>query len=303
MTYPTTYPGARQRLIPINHSDGGMTVPTRGLIPHVQMGTAPLFGWFSNPAAGVSSHLWLSTAGDFDQYVEFDNKAWAQAAGNSQWISVECAGTDADNYTAIQVQRLGELFAWGMRVFGWRAQITDRTDGYGLGTHRMGGAAWGGHSCPGDIRANRRGDILAAALGRPATPSPPEDDVPLTDAEINTIADRAAAKMLAALWAQMGDVKPAVRQGDVGDVLAQTYNKAGDLQSTIARIEAYLSGPFSAWTASQETALREIRTLFAGGAVADPAAAVALLERLDSVLAAFAAPRTYTVIPTGDPHA
>ncbi|WP_241831042.1 N-acetylmuramoyl-L-alanine amidase [Parafrankia soli] len=298
MTYPTTYPGARQRLVPINHSEGGMVVPTRGLIPHVQMGTAPLFGWFSNPTAGVSSHLWLSKAGEFEQYVEFGDKAWAQGAGNSQWISCECAGTDADDYTPIQIQRLGELFAWGMRAFGWRPEITDSPSGYGLGAHRMGGAAWGGHSCPGNIRANRRGDILAAALDRPATPPPPEDDMPLTEVEIDRIADRAATKMLAALWGQMDDVGPKIRQGDVGDVIGQTYNKAGDLQSTIARIEAYLSGPFSAWTASQETALREIRTLFAGGAVADPAVAGALLERLDQAIAAFAAPRSYTVTPT-----
>ncbi|WP_084647187.1 peptidoglycan recognition protein family protein [Parafrankia discariae] len=274
-----------------------MVQPTRGLIPHVQMGTSPPFGWFSNPDAEVSSHLWLSVDGIFEQYVVFGDKAWAQGAGNASWISCECAGRDTDDYTPIQVQRLGEFFAWGMREFGWRAEVTDSPSGYGIGTHRMGGAAWGGHSCPGTIRANRRGDILAAALGRPTTPTP-EEDVPLTEAEINTIADRSAAKTLAALWAQMGDVKPTVRQGDVGDVLAQTYNKAGDLQATIARIENFLGGPFSAWTATQETALREIRTLLAGGTGADPAVAGALLERLDSVLAAFAAPRTYTVTPT-----
>ncbi|EFC78717.1 N-acetylmuramoyl-L-alanine amidase, partial [Parafrankia sp. EUN1f] len=142
MTYPTTYPGAKQRIIPINHSDGGMVQPTRGLIPHVQMGRSSLFGWFSNPASGVSSHLWLSKAGGFEQYVEFGDKAWAEGAGNPYWISCECEGSDTEDYTPIQIARLGELFAWGIRAFGWRPQITDSPSGYGLGTHRMGGAAW-----------------------------------------------------------------------------------------------------------------------------------------------------------------
>lgn len=163
MTYPTRYPAARWRPIPINHSEGGMVHPTRGLIPHVQMGTSPLFGWFSSASAGVSSHLWLGRDGEMDQYVDFGDKAWTQGAGNPFWISVECAGRDTDDYTDIQVQRLGELFAWGMRELGWRAQVTDSPAGYGLGTHRMGGTAWGGHSCPGDIRARRRGDILDVA--------------------------------------------------------------------------------------------------------------------------------------------
>lgn len=159
----THYPTASFR--PVRNTSGTMTQPTRGLIPHVQVGTGSLFGWFDNPASEVSSHLWLSLDGAFEQYVPFDRRAWAQAAGNSSWISVECEGYDTEDYSPIQIQRLGELFAWGMREFGWRAEITDSPNGYGLGTHRMGGAAWGGHSCPGDIRAKRRGDILAVALG------------------------------------------------------------------------------------------------------------------------------------------
>lgn len=96
----------------------------------------------------MNSHLWLSRTGEFDQYVSFADKAWAQAASNPYWISVECAGKDTDDYTPIQIQRLGEFFAWGMRAFGWPPEITDSPAGHGIGTHRMGGAAWGGHSCP-----------------------------------------------------------------------------------------------------------------------------------------------------------
>ncbi|MEX5712263.1 GH25 family lysozyme [Parafrankia sp. FMc6] len=38
------------------------------------------------------------------------------------------------------------------------------------------------------------------------------------------------------LWAQMGDVGPTIKQGDVGDVVGQTYNKAGDLQSKVGAL-------------------------------------------------------------------
>jgi hypothetical protein len=160
---PTRYPPARLR--PVQNTSGTMIQPTRGLIAHVQVGTGSLFGWFDNAASQVSSHLWLSRDGDFEQYVPFDQRAWAQAAGNPYWISCECEGYDTEDYTPVQITRLAELFGWGMREFGWKGEIADSPNGYGLGTHRMGGQAWGGHTCPGDLRAARRGDILALALG------------------------------------------------------------------------------------------------------------------------------------------
>ena len=158
----TRYPPAIWR--PVANTSGAMVLPTRGLIAHVQQGNGSLYTLFDTPSSEVSSHLWLSKGGAFEQYVDLDDKAWAEAAGNPYWISVECEGFDTEDYTALQLQRLGELYAWGMAQFGWPAEITDSVNGYGLGTHRMGGAAWGGHSCPGDIRANRRGAILAAAV-------------------------------------------------------------------------------------------------------------------------------------------
>ncbi|MBL7497528.1 N-acetylmuramoyl-L-alanine amidase [Frankia sp. CNm7] len=158
----TRYPPAAWR--PVRNTSGTMVLPTRGLIPHVQQGNGSLFGWFNNPASEVSSHLWVSKGGTVEQYVELDRKAWAQADGNPYWISVECEGYDTEDYTPIQVQRLAELYAWGIAEFGWKAEITDSVNGYGIGTHRMGGAAWGAHSCPGSIRADRRSGILQAAL-------------------------------------------------------------------------------------------------------------------------------------------
>ena len=147
--------------------------PTRGFIPHVQQGSGSLFGMFDNPASEVSAHLWLSKGGAWEQYVDLDRRAWAQASGNPYWISVECEGFDTEDYTPIQIQRLAEFYAWGIASFGWRPQVTDDPAGYGIGAHRMGGTAWGGHTCPGDIRANRRPDILRGASGGDVT----QDDI------------------------------------------------------------------------------------------------------------------------------
>lgn len=161
------YPPASFR--PVRNTSGMMAQPIRGLIPHVQVGTGSLFTLFDSAATKVSAHLWLSRTGQFEQYVGLERRAWAQAAGNPYWISCECEGFPNEDYTLIQVLRLAELYRWGMRMFGWRAQITDSPEGFGLGTHRMGGLDWGGHSCPGEIRANRRAGILALAVGHPAS--------------------------------------------------------------------------------------------------------------------------------------
>lgn len=167
------YPLAHYR--PVRNTSGSITQPTRGLIAHVQVGTGSLFSWFDNSASQASSHLWLSKSGDFEQYVRFHQRAWAQAAGNRNWISCECEGLPTEDYTVIQVARLAEFYRWGMQQFGWPARVADSPDGFGLGTHRMGGSAWGGHDCPGDIRAKRRAEIILLAAGRPSTATDPRE--------------------------------------------------------------------------------------------------------------------------------
>lgn len=170
----TTYPDAEYR--PVANQSTGIIQPTRGLIPHAQAGTGSLYGHFNDPASETSAHLWLSKDGRFEQYVPFDRRAWAQGTGDEDWISCVCEGCETEDYTDIQIQRLGEFYLWGMKVFGWPAEVTDSTEGHGIGTHRMGGAEWGGQSCPGTIRADRRHDILAAAELIPELPADPGPD-------------------------------------------------------------------------------------------------------------------------------
>jgi hypothetical protein len=167
------YNGAAWR--PVQNYSGGMMMPSRGFIPHVQVGNGSLFGLFNTPSFQASSHLWLSKTGILEQYVSFDMKAWAEMAGNPYWISCECEGYPGESYTDVQIRRLGEIYAWGHEHFGWPYVITDDPDGRGLGTHRMGGASFGGHSCPGNIRANQRAAILdvTKSITPPPTATPP----------------------------------------------------------------------------------------------------------------------------------
>ncbi|EFC80880.1 peptidoglycan recognition family protein [Parafrankia sp. EUN1f] len=308
MSYPTRYPGAVWRPVR-NYTAGGIVVPTRGLIVHVQQGNGSLFGWFDNAASQVSAHLWVSKTGAVEEYVLLTDRAWAQAAGNRFWISVECEGFTTEDYTPQQLGRLAEIYRWGMAEFGWPAQITDDPNGYGLGTHRMGGASWGGHACPGDLRAGRRTDILAAARGYPTSPPPSEeDDMQLSDEDVARISARLRADLFAEVLTAAGEKTP-IRQGSAGMTLGSVYLKAGDLQSRVyaletevARVGSYLStdGALVAWTRAIGTDLAAVRADVARLTAGDGGAVdlTAVLARLDALSARLSS-LTLTVAPGG----
>jgi len=68
-----------------------------------------------------------------------------------------------------------------MRTYGVPAQITDDPNGYGLGWHGMGGAAWGNHpDCPGEPIKAQRQQILDRAIAINAgAPSGDDEDMML----------------------------------------------------------------------------------------------------------------------------
>jgi hypothetical protein len=114
--------------------------------------------------------------GELKQYVPLNRVAWAEVNGNGEWHSVETEGYPAELLTAAQFETFARLLAWGHTNCGWPLQVTDSPSGYGVGTHQMGGAAWGGHACPGSLRASQRPALIARAnqlLGGSApTPAP-----------------------------------------------------------------------------------------------------------------------------------
>jgi hypothetical protein len=149
-----------------------------GLVLHVQVGDGSCYGEFAVPANQASSTWWISKSGVIEQYVDSDDAAWTEAAGNFTWDSVETEGVPEESLTDAQVLSLARIFVWGVQTYGWPLQLTDDVNGRGLGWHGMGGLPWGGHfGCPGDLRkAQRAGALFIASLvlNPPAPPAPQE---------------------------------------------------------------------------------------------------------------------------------
>jgi hypothetical protein len=147
-----------------NKTTGGM-VEVRGLVLHIQQGTEQgSEAWFKNPAAQASSHFLNPKSGGLRQMVDTADRAWAEAAGNAHWVSVENEGYAGDKLTASQLDNAAHLLVWLHHEYGVPLVRTDDPNGRGLGWHGMGGASWGGHTgCPGDpIKAQRTAIIEAA---------------------------------------------------------------------------------------------------------------------------------------------
>src|SRR5581483_8255936 len=152
-----------------NH--GGPLVRALGVILHVEQGTEPgTCQVFSEASYKASAHFGVAKSGTVDQFVDTSLQAWAQAAGNSSYFSIETEGYATEPLTAAQVASCARLYGWLQQqpnaTFGFR--VTDIVGQTGLGWHGMGGAAWGGHlGCPGDLRKAQRQQIVD--LARPTT--------------------------------------------------------------------------------------------------------------------------------------
>ena len=152
----------------------------RGMVLHVMQGSlAGSVAWGKNPASQVSFHFGTSKAGVCQQLVDTDVTAWTQGDGNGSWVSVENEDFSGNPLNAIKVENCAQLYARGVREYGWPYQLANSPSGRGLGYHAMGGVAWGNHpQCPGQPIIDQRGLILARAqqINNPAAPQPPMED-------------------------------------------------------------------------------------------------------------------------------
>ncbi len=169
-------PGVSWRPVP---SRSGPMQAHYGLVLHVQVGDNSCYGEFDNPNNQASSTWWIAKDGTIEQYVDSDDAAWTEAAGNFTWDSVETEGFPTESLTDAQVVSLARIYVWGVQTYGWPLQLTDDPNGRGLGWHGMGGWPWGGHfGCPGDLRkAQRAGALyLAYLVLNPPSPPPPTQE-------------------------------------------------------------------------------------------------------------------------------
>ena len=162
-----------------NRTIAGRAHPCRGLVLHVEVGTETgTDGWFHNPQAQASADFGIAKDGTIHQWVDTDDKAWAEATGNPYWYSVETEGVPGEPLTSAQVTATARLLVWLSQLDHFPLQVTDDPHaGQGLITHGDGGAAWGGHyDCPGPQRAAQRVEIVRQAI---AAAQPPPGVTPM----------------------------------------------------------------------------------------------------------------------------
>ena len=141
----------------------------QGVIMHTMVGNLPgTIALFNDPAAQVSSHFGIGQDGSIHQFGPIGKGwvAWAEMAGNFAWYSIEHAdnGNTENPLTGAQIIASAQLVEVLSRFAGFPLQVTDSVSGRGYGTHVMGGAAWGGHTCPGPgPRAGQRTSIITLA--------------------------------------------------------------------------------------------------------------------------------------------
>lgn len=146
-----------------------------GVVIHIMDGSFDgTKSWFNDTAAQASSHFGTARSGYAEQWVDTKDKAWAEMAGNGNYISIENEGTPPDALTDGQITRCSEILRWAHETYGVPYQLANAPGERGLGWHGMGGAAWGGHyDCPGDPIRAQFNEIIARASGNSQpVPSP-----------------------------------------------------------------------------------------------------------------------------------
>lgn len=142
-----------------------------GWIPHVMVSNGNLDMWFrANPPTNpdqVCPNFAVYKDGATHQHLPSNYQPQAQMAGNATYAAVECEGYPNEPYTSAQLASLARLHSHYRDVQGVPDAIANAPGERGIGTHRMGGMSFGGHTCPGDIRAAQRNAIIT--LSQPVT--------------------------------------------------------------------------------------------------------------------------------------
>jgi hypothetical protein len=158
---------------------GGMD----GVLMHTMVCNLPqCITTFNNAARQASAHFGIAQDGSIHQFGPLGAgwEAWHAKAGNLRYYGIEHAD-DFDQHhplTPAQIHASAQLVELLSRFAGFPLVITDTPGGRGFGTHVMGGAAYGGHTCPGPgPRAGQRHAIieLAKLIREGKTPAGPHE--------------------------------------------------------------------------------------------------------------------------------
>ena len=171
------WPVATHRPIPYWQDAPPFTAPPEGWMLHVSGMNGSLYGLFAGLTAPNRrfSHLWVARAGGAEQYGPFSRVAWAAEAANPRFVMVETEGQPSEPLTDAQMDTLAALHVW----LGAPDHIATAASEGGISCHYLGGAAWGGHTCPDPSpgagpRSHQRAEILRRATGA-NVPLDPQD--------------------------------------------------------------------------------------------------------------------------------
>lgn len=137
-----------------------------GWILHVTEGNGSPFGMFNenNPGSRKFSTMWVAKSGIIRMFGSLFKESWAQVGGNPEYWSIETEGFHTEPLTESQLNSLARIHR-ALEIASGRnySHVVDHPGDVGIGTHSMGGAAWGGHACPGTVRASQRNEIIRRA--------------------------------------------------------------------------------------------------------------------------------------------
>jgi hypothetical protein len=175
-----------------NGQDGGMSVPQgiMGVVMHTMVGNlAGTIASFNDPSFQASAHFGIDQDGNIHQFGPVSGwMAWAEANGNTSWYSIEHAdGGDPDvALTDAQLTASAQVVEALAVTGNFPLHVSDSPGQEGFGVHSMGGADWGGHTCPDlpprHVRSSQRPEILRrAAAIRAGQPLPGAGRTAVTD--------------------------------------------------------------------------------------------------------------------------
>lgn len=152
-----------------------------GVVMHTMVGNLPgTIAVFNQAGFNASAHFGIAQDGQIHQFGPIGKGwiAWHAMAANQAWYGIEHAdnGNPDTPLTAEQITASAQVVECLSNFAGFPLQEANTPAERGYGVHYMGGAAWGGHTCPdvppAHVRSAQRPAILtlAAAIrgGHPA---------------------------------------------------------------------------------------------------------------------------------------
>ena len=172
---------------------------------------------FWRDSTNLESHFAVDYEGTIGQFIGTETRADANAGANRRAdgtgaVSAETASNlqGSDPWNAKQIEDLIAIGVWLHQRHEIPLRICRTHDDPGFGYHSM-FPQWStnGTACPGKARIQQfREVVFPGIVARATGQTPEEEDVALTAAEIDKVADRVVAKLFAA------DVIPAVAPPD-----------------------------------------------------------------------------------------